>query len=85
MPNTARVDLVNGEEPLPGEKFVISLQENSEMLGQLDRGRTFRFTSPTKAEQDYQEENRALTVVDFDPIKADVAGDRKVGFLTYTA
>jgi hypothetical protein len=84
MPNTAQVDLAAGEEPLPGEKFVISLQENSEMVGQLDRGRTFRFTSPTQAEQDYQQENCALTVVDFDPSNADGGENRKIGFLTYT-
>jgi hypothetical protein len=85
MPNTTHVDLDGGEEPLPGERFVILLQENSEMLGQLDRGRTFRFTSPTKVERDYQQENRALTVVDFDPIRSDVGENRKIGFLTYTA
>jgi hypothetical protein len=43
MQNTARIDVAVGEKPIPGEKFIITLQENSEMLGMLDRGRTFRF------------------------------------------
>jgi hypothetical protein len=84
MPNIAHIDLEQGQEPAPGEKFIISVQENSEMLGELDHGRTFRFTSPTKAERDYQQQNRTLTVVDFDPSKADYNAHRLTGYLTYT-
>jgi hypothetical protein len=85
MPNTAQIDLAEGQEPLPGETFIISLQENSEMLGVLDKGRTFRFTAPTKPEQVYQQEKSILTVVDFDPINAGSEGRRRTGYLTYTA
>ena len=66
MPVTASIDVAEGEGPSPGEKFVISLQENSEMLGELDDGRTFRFVSPTSIEHDYQQRNRPLTVVGVD-------------------
>ena len=46
MQNTAQIDVAIGEKPVPGEKFFITLQENSEMLGMLDHGRTFRLSRP---------------------------------------
>ena len=53
MERTAHIDVAGGEQPRNGEKFVIALQENSEMLGQLDDSRTFRFVSPSGVERDY--------------------------------
>ena len=83
MPNTAQIDVAVGEKPIPGEKFIITLQENSEMLGTLDRGRTFRIVSPSSSERDYQLKSTALTVVDFDETLADGNEPRLVGLLTY--
>jgi hypothetical protein len=83
MQNTARIDVAVGEKPVSGEKFIITLQENSEMLGTLDHGRTFRFVSPSSAERDYQLKSSALTVVDFDDSLADGKELRLVGLLTY--
>jgi hypothetical protein len=84
MPVTADIDVSEGEQPSPGEKFVISLQENSEMVGELDDGRTFRFVSPSSIEHDYQQQNRSLTVVstDLDPARGHEA--RLIGSITYT-
>ena len=84
MPRTAHIDVAEGEQPSSGEKFIISLQENSEMLGQLDNGRTFRFTAPSDAERNYQQENRTLTVVDLDLEAAGNKESRLIGSLTYT-
>ena len=84
MPRTAHIDVAEREQPSPGEKFIISLQENSEMLGQLDNGRTFRFTAPSDAERTYQLESRTLTVVDLDLHAADGREARLIGSLTYT-
>ena len=84
MSKTAQIDVADGEEPHIGEKFVISLQENSEMLGLLDDGRTFLFTSPPSVEHDYQQESRALTIVDFDLDAVDIEEMRLVGSLTYS-
>jgi hypothetical protein len=83
MQNTAQIDVAVGEKPVPGEKFIITLQENSEMLGMLDHGRTFRFVSPSSAERDYQLKSTALTVVDFDDSLAGGKEPRLVGLLTY--
>jgi hypothetical protein len=84
MPVTAHIDVAKGEQPSPGEKFIISLQENSEMLGELDDGRTFRFVSPSSIEHDYQQQNFPLTVVgiDIDPTQGNEA--RLSGSITYT-
>ena len=84
MSTTAQIDFAAAEEPLTGEKFVISLQENSEMLGMLDGGRTFRFVSPSDVERDYQQESRILTVVGFH-LNTAHSGDppRFIGSLTY--
>jgi hypothetical protein len=81
MPRTAHIDVAKGEQPSSGEKFIIVLQENSELLGQLDNGRTFRFTDPSDAERTYQQ-SHTFTVVslDLDPAH----GERLVGSLTYT-
>ena len=84
MPRTAHIDVAEGQQPSSGDKFVISLQENSEMLGELDNGRTFRFVSPSNAERDYQQESRTLTVVALDLDAADGKESRLVGSLTYT-
>jgi hypothetical protein len=84
MPNIAQIDVAVGEKPVPGEKFITTLQENSEMLGMLDHGRTFRFVSPSSAERDYQLKSGALTVVNFDDSLADGDEPRLVGLLTYT-
>ena len=84
MPNTAQIDVAEGEQPSPGEKFIISLQENSEMLGQLDGGRTFRLSVPSDAERNYQQESRTLTVVALDLRAADGKESRLVGSLVYT-
>jgi hypothetical protein len=83
MPNIAEIDVAVGEKPVPGEKFIITLQENSEMLGTLDHGRTFRFVTPSSTERDYQMKSSALTVVVFDPSLADGNEPRRVGSLTY--
>ncbi len=83
MPNTAQIDVADGEVPAGGERFVIALQENSELLGLLDRGRTFRFVAPTQAERDYQKENRPLTVVAFELLSVGRKESRLVGALTY--
>ena len=84
MPSTAQIDVAEGEQPSPGETFVISLQENSEMLGQLDDGRSFRFVSPSSVERDYQQENRPLTIVGVDLNTARGRELRLIGSLTYT-
>ncbi|WP_158806681.1 hypothetical protein [Acidisoma sp. L85] len=84
MQNAAQIDVTVGERPTPGERFIITLQENSEMLGTLDHGRTFRIVSPSSAERDYQLKSSALTVVDFDGSLADGNEPRLVGLLTYT-
>ena len=84
MPRLAHIDVAEGEQPTPGEKFIISLQENSEMLGQLDNGRTFRFTAPSEAKRNYQQESRTLTVVALDLDATDGKEPRLVGSLTYT-
>ena len=83
MQNAAQIDVAVWEKPIPGEKFIITLQENSEMLGVLDHGRTFRFVSPSSAERDYQLKSTALTVVDFNHSLADGNEPRLVGSLTY--
>jgi hypothetical protein len=85
MPVTAHIDVAEGEQLAPGEKFVIALQENSEMLGELDDGRTFRFVSPSNIEHDYQQQNRPLTVVGIDFDAAQGNEGRQTGSMTYTA
>lgn len=85
MPQTAEIDMAAGEAPRIGEKFLISLQENGEMLGLLDEGRTFLFVSPGQAERDYQEGSRALTVVGFDLRPAGIHEQRVHGALSYAA
>jgi hypothetical protein len=84
MPVTAQIDVAVGEKPIPGEKFIITSQENSEMLGVLDHGRTFRFVSPSSVERDYQLKSRSLTIVDFHYSSIDGHEPRLVGSLTYT-
>ncbi|WP_159014285.1 hypothetical protein [Acidisoma sp. S159] len=84
MQNAAQIDVAVGERPAPGERFIITLQENSEMLGTLDHGRTFRIVSPSSTERDYQLKSSALTVVDFDGSSANGNEPRLVGLLTYT-
>ncbi|HTI01699.1 MAG TPA: hypothetical protein VL752_12200 [Acidisoma sp.] len=80
----ARIDVAVKEKPVPGEKFTIALQENSEMLGLLDGGRTFRFKAPTATEEDYQQANRVLKVVGFD-LDLHIEGEpRLLGSLTYS-
>ncbi|HEX3983659.1 MAG TPA: hypothetical protein VHX12_08195 [Acidisoma sp.] len=83
MSNRAHIDVSPGEKPVPGEKFIIALQENSEMLGLLDDGRTFRFKKLSTTERDYQQENRSLNVVSLDLAEADGREERLVGVLTY--
>ena len=83
MPTQAQIDVTASEKPVAGEKFVIQLQENSEMLGLLDDGRTFRFKSPSGTERDFQQENKSLTVVGLDLQEAESREDRLVGLLTY--
>jgi len=85
MPTQAQIDVKASEKPVAGEKFVIQMQENSEMLGLLDDGRTFRFKSPSKAERDFQQEAKSLTVVSIDLNEADGREDRLVGVLSYQA
>jgi hypothetical protein len=85
MPTSADIDVKADEKPAPGEKFIIQLQENSEMLGLLDDGRTFRFKSPSAAERDYQQENRTLEVVSLDLDETDSREGRLVGRLSYRA
>ena len=85
MPAQAQIDVKASEKPVEGEKFVIQLQENSEMLGLLDDGRTFRFKSPSTAERDFQQESKSLTVVGLDLKAADGREDRLVGVLSYQA
>jgi hypothetical protein len=84
MQNAAQIDVAVGERPAAGERFIITLQENSEMLGTLDHGRTFRIVSPSSTERDYQLKSSALTVVDFDGSLADGNEPRLVGLLTYS-
>jgi hypothetical protein len=83
MPITAQIDVAAGEKPAPGEKFIITSQENSEMLGVLDHGRTFRFVSPSNTERDYQLRSHSLTVVDFNYSLVDGDELRLIGSLTY--
>ena len=85
MPKSVHIDVAVGEQPNLGEKFVIALQENSEMLGLPDNGRTFRITSPTSSEGDYQKESRILTVVEFNCRPANGSELRSVGTMTYSA
>jgi hypothetical protein len=82
---TAQIDLAEGDEPIPGDNFAISSKEDGSMVGVLDDGHTFRFTSPSKAERTYQREDRSLTVVAFDLDLADFTEDdlRLIGTLTY--
>jgi hypothetical protein len=84
MQNTAQIDVAVGEKPVSGEEFIITLQENSEMLGMLDHGSTFRFVSPSSSERDFQLKSSALNVVDFDGSLADGHEPRLVGTLTCT-
>ncbi|MCB8883652.1 hypothetical protein ACELLULO517_25610 [Acidisoma cellulosilytica] len=85
MPTNAQIDVKAGEKPTPGEKFIIQLQENSEMLGLLDDGRTFRFKTPSATERDYQQENKSLVVIGLDLDDADSREERLVGMLSYRA
>jgi hypothetical protein len=67
------------------EQRISTLPKGSiELLGQLDNGRTFRFTAPSDAEPAYEQESRTLTVVDLDLSAADGREARLVGSLTYT-
>jgi hypothetical protein len=78
-----RISMLPAGKPREGEKFVISLQENGEMLSQLDDGRTFRFVSPSGVEHD-QQESRILTVVNVDVGSPYDDDPRLVGSLSYT-
>lgn len=79
----ARIDVAAKEKPVAGETFTITLQENSEMLGLLDGGRTFRFKAPSATEEDYQQANRVLKVVGFDFDLHTEGEPRLLGSLTY--
>lgn len=81
---TAEIDVAAEEKPSIGEKFTITLQENSEMLGLLDDGRSFRFKSPTETETNYQQANRVLKVVAFDLDLQREGEPRLLGALTYS-
>lgn len=81
---TAHIDVAAGEKPKAGEKFTIAKQENSELLGLLDNGRTFRFKQPSRTEEDYEEAHRILTVVGFDLDRAQGGEARLVGALDYS-
>ncbi|MCB8883887.1 hypothetical protein ACELLULO517_26815 [Acidisoma cellulosilytica] len=83
MATSAQIDVKASEKPTPGEKFIIQLQENSEMLGLLNDGRTFRFKTPSTTERDYQQENKSLVVVGLDLDDADSREERLVGVLNY--
>ncbi|GAB0117065.1 hypothetical protein [Acidisoma sp. 7E03] len=81
---TAHIDVAAEEKPKAGEKFTISKQENSELLGLLDDGRSFRFKQPSKTEEDYEEAHRILTVVSFDLDRTREGEPRLVGALDYS-
>jgi hypothetical protein len=81
---TARIDVAAKEKPVAGETFTIALQENSEMLGLLDNGRTFRFKAPGATEEDYQQANRVLKVVGFDLDLHAEGEPRLLGSLNYS-
>lgn len=81
---TAHIDVAEKERPLAGETFTIALQENSEMLGLMDDGRTFRFTAPGATEEDYQQASRVLKVVSFNLDRRAEGEPRLVGSLTYS-
>ena len=85
MTMSAQIDVKASEKPVPGEQFIIQLQENSEMLGLLDDGRTFRFKAPSATEQNYQQENKSLVVVGLDLDKAESREERLIGTLIYRA
>ncbi|MCB8878328.1 hypothetical protein [Acidisoma silvae] len=85
MTMSAQIDVKASEKPAPGEQFIIQLQKNSEMLGLLDDGRTFRFKAPSATEHDYQQENKSLIVVGLDLGKAESRKERLVGTLSYRA
>jgi hypothetical protein len=51
------------------------------MLGLHDHSRTFRFTARSAIERDCQQQNRPLTVVDFDLDMAKFKGERLIGSL----
>ncbi len=58
MPINAQIDVKASEKPALAEKSTVQLQENGEMLGPLDNGRTFRFKTPTDTERNFQLENK---------------------------
>jgi hypothetical protein len=82
MEHHALIDVAVGQEPNPGEKFYISLQENSEMLGLLDGGRTFRFKSASDADKRMVQKSRVLRVLHFQPVSAGRSESRREGTLT---
>jgi hypothetical protein len=80
---TADIDVAAKEKPVPGETFTIALQENSERLGMLDHGRTFRFKAPGATEEDYQQASRVLKVVSVNLDLQTEGEPRLLGSLTY--
>lgn len=83
MPTT-QIDVAAREKPEVGESFTIALQENSEMLGLLDHGRTFRFKAPSTTEADYQQTARVLKVMSLDLDLQTEGEARLIGTLTYS-
>lgn len=81
---TARIDVAAREKPATGESFTLALQENSEMLGLLDHGRTFRVTNPGASEEGYQQAGRVLRVVAVDLEPQTDGEPRLIGALTYS-
>jgi hypothetical protein len=62
MQHATEIDVARAEAPRIGEKFVFAAQENSEILGLLEDGRSFRLTAPSARERDLQQESRPLTI-----------------------
>lgn len=83
MEHHAQIDVAVGQEPNPGDKFYINFQENSEMLGLLDGGRTFRFKSASDADKQFVQENRVLKVLHFKAASGGMSESRREGTLTY--
>jgi hypothetical protein len=84
MEHEARIDVATDEQPRVGEKFYINLQENSEMLGLLDGGRTFRFKSASDADKAFAQDNRVLKVVSFKTTAGGHGEESREGALRYT-
>jgi hypothetical protein len=82
----ARIDVAEGDEPIPGDILTISIRAAGELIGLLEYSHTFRFALPSQRERDYQREQRSHTVISFDLDIADFGGDdvRLLGTLTYS-